>query len=82
VGHLGVRQVQVLAVWLKTVGLVDRQGEANELNRWLRVADLDTPLPWEFLWAEAAVRWPTASWFVRELGIGSWTTMELEEKLC
>lgn len=57
VGHLGVRQIQSFAVWLKTLGLLDLRGKTTELDYWLRKADLDTPLPWAFLWVETAIRW-------------------------
>jgi len=38
-------------------------------------------LAWQLLWANVTFRFATASWYVTEMGLGSWTTTELRRAL-
>ncbi len=77
-GGLGPRQVQSLAVWLHTAGLLDRGGRPTALYTLFQGTWPEANLAWQLLWAEVALRFPTASWYVQVLGCGEWTMAELQ----
>ena len=81
VGGLGNRQVQSLEVWLRTVGLHDRPGHETALCQELRRQGLASPRPWQRLWTNAVLNWPTADWYVSECAYGEWTSSELKGRL-
>lgn len=80
-GSLGNRQVQSLKVWLKTAGLQDKKGRETFLGAIFRERGLEEKLPWELLWINVVFHFPTAAWYVQELGLGTWTTGEIKKQL-
>ncbi|MGB9903611.1 MAG: hypothetical protein ACPLQO_02940 [Desulfotomaculales bacterium] len=80
-GILGNRQVQSLKVWLKTAGLQDGRGKETFLAALFRKNGLEEILPWELLWVNVIFNFPTAAWYVQELGLGAWTTGKIKERL-
>ena len=80
-GGLGNRQVESLKVWLKTSGLQDGRGEETFLSELFRQNGLEDTLSWEVLWINVVFNFPTAAWYVGKLGLGEWTTRELEDLL-
>jgi hypothetical protein len=76
-GQLGNRQVDSLRVWLKTTGLLDKNGNETFLCGLFRKKGLDNLLGWELLWINVVFRFATAQWYVRELRQGAWTTTEI-----
>jgi len=80
-GGLGTRQVQSLKTWLKTCGLQDGRGRETFLGEVFREKCVDAVLPWELLWVNVVFNFPTAAWYVGELGLGAWTTGELKNLL-
>jgi len=54
----------------------------TSLCRLFRESSADCVLPWEILWVNVSFRFPTAEWFVREMGSGEWSTSELRAHLC
>lgn len=80
-GVLGNRQVESLRAWLRTAGLEDRAGRKTQLGLRFAQAGLADPVLWELLWTNVVFNWPTAAWYVRELGLGTWTTSELGQAL-
>lgn len=80
-GLLGNRQVQSFKVWLRTTGLQDKRGKETFLAALFREYGLEEILPWELLWVNVVFNFPTAAWYVQELGLGTWTTGEIREQL-
>lgn len=80
-GILGNRQIQSLKAWLKTAGLQDNHGNEILLANIFRSKGLEQTLPWELLWVNVVFNFPTAAWYVEKLGLGRWTTTEMQELL-
>jgi len=80
-GVLGNRQVEALRAWLRTAGLEDRAGRKTRLGIRFAQVGLADPVAWELLWSNVVFNWPTAAWYVRDLGFGAWTTSELGQAL-
>lgn len=78
---LGPRQVQALDVWLTTCDLRERGGEETALANLFRALGPQADLAWQILWANLTFRFPTAGWYVSEMGIGSWSTRQLRQAL-
>lgn len=76
IGSLGNRQVDSLAMWLKTAGIVDSSGSLTRFGRQFRSAGTNCTSFWEVLWGNVVFSFPTAHWYVR-LGLGTWTTKGL-----
>ena len=81
VGGLGNRQVMSLEQWLVTAGLATKHGCETELCRLMRTAGLANLVNWERLWANVCLAFPTAWWYIRELGLGAWSVRELTTRL-
>jgi hypothetical protein len=79
-GLLGNRQVESLAVWLKTAGLVDKSGQTTWLDSLFTVHGTDNIKLWQLLWVNVVFNFPTAAWYVR-LGLGEWNTYQLRSLL-
>jgi hypothetical protein len=73
--------VQSLSVWLRTCGLVDGAGTETALMRLFRASWPTADLAWQLLWANVTFRFATASWYVTEMGLATWTTTELRRAL-
>jgi len=65
-GHLGNKQVDALARWLRTIGLLDSKGRETILCALARSAGLDDRLVWQLLWVNCAMDFATATWYVRQ----------------
>lgn len=78
---LGNRQVQSLKMWLKTGGLENSQGKETWFAEIFRAQGMEAILPWELLWVNVVFNFPTAGWFVKNLGLGRWTTNQMQEHL-
>ncbi|OAG27656.1 hypothetical protein [Thermodesulfatator autotrophicus] len=81
VGGLGPRQVDSLRVWLKTTGLLDKEGKPTPLAQAFKEQGLEELALWEKLWVNVVFNFATARWYVLRLGKGSWSISELLEKL-
>lgn len=79
--RLGNRQVESLQAWLKTAGFEDRGGRVTPLAERLIARGFDDPAAWELVWVQVVFNWPTARWYVWEMGLGRWTTRDLQERL-
>lgn len=81
IGGLGNRQVDALKVWLKTAGILDREGKETFLAVIFQDRGLEDILSWELLWVNVVFNFPTAGWYVQMLGLGEWTTAEIKNLL-
>lgn len=79
--RLGNRQVESLQAWLKTAGLEDRASRATPLAERFIARGFDDPATWELVWVQVVFNWSTARWYVWEMGVGRWTTRDLQERL-
>jgi len=79
-GLLGNRQVDSLAVWLETAGLVNKPGQPTWLNKIFTVRGTGSLDLWQLLWVNVVFNFPTARWYIR-LGLGEWTTSQLRSLL-
>lgn len=79
---LGIKQVESLARWVKTIGLKEKDGSLTEFGSALVTGKLSIHdmVFWEIAWVNAAFSFPTAKWYVHSF-VGSFTTRELREKL-
>jgi len=74
---LGNRQVDSLAMWIRTAGIDDAHGRLTPLGQaFLAKGTGFLPL-WELLWVNVVFSFPTARWYAH-LGQGEWTTTELK----
>jgi hypothetical protein len=73
--------VDSLRVWLKTTGLLDKDGNETFVCRLFREKGLDNFLCWELLWINVVLKFATAQWYVSELRHGQWTTTEIANLL-
>lgn len=80
-GLLGNKQVEALEIWLKTAGLHNNRGGETRLCVLFRENGLEHPLCWQLLWVEVVFHFAVAEWYVRELGLGLWTTTEMKQRL-
>ncbi|NPV08140.1 MAG: hypothetical protein HPY83_09280 [Anaerolineae bacterium] len=81
-GHLGNKQVDALARWLRTTGLLDSNGRETFLCAHARAAGPDDSLVWQLLWAHCALGFATAHWYVRQCSPSTQqTTIELAKAL-
>jgi len=78
---LGNKQVDSLVVWLKTIGLVNKQGELTRLGKLFRSAGTNSLDLWQLLWVNVVFNLPTARWYVHHMGLGEWTTSQLRSFL-
>ncbi|HED00228.1 MAG TPA: hypothetical protein ENN18_07585 [Proteobacteria bacterium] len=79
--RLGNRQVESLNVWLRTTGLVTREGRETWLCRAFRERGVEDLRLWELLWVNVVFSFPTALWYVMRLGMGQWSTAILRDCL-
>ncbi|MGC8908712.1 MAG: hypothetical protein ACP5M0_14910 [Desulfomonilaceae bacterium] len=66
---------------MKTTGIVTPQGRETRLCDLFRekgVADLQT---WELVWVNVVFNFPTAMWYVTELGLGQWSATHMRQLL-
>lgn len=80
-GALGNRQVESLKAWLRTTGLQDEHGQETAVARFFGRRGLHDTLAWEVLWVNVVFAFPTAAWYVSRMGLGCWTTAELQTLL-
>jgi len=76
-GGLGNRQIESLRAWLKTTGLHDRRGKETSFCALFRESAKESLFPWELLWINVVFNFPTAAWYVEDLGLGEWSTSEM-----
>ena len=81
VGGLGPRQVQSLARWLRTTGLLDQRGKATTLYRVLEATWPEARLGWQLVWVNVIFNFPTARWYALRMGLGEWDTLQLRRAL-
>jgi len=77
---LGNRQLDSLAMWLRTGGVEDRMGRQTALGKQFAMRGTAYSPLWELLWANVVSSFPTARWYVH-LGTGAWTTTQLKAML-
>ena len=77
-GALGNRQIEAFKRWIKVCELEDKSCSLFSLFQSSTVNNL---MPWEIAWANIAANLATASWYVKELGFGTWKTTELRNIL-
>jgi len=73
--NLGVRQVESLKSWIKTCEL-DRESQ-NILFRLFLEKGTEDLLCWEILWVNVVFNFPTALWFIKNIGYGEWDIKEI-----
>ncbi len=79
---LGPNQDIALRAWLTaTCRLQEPSGSETALARLFRGDPQDVALAWQLLWANVTSSFPTAGWYVYEMGIGSWSTPDLDQAL-
>jgi len=81
VGGLGTRQIQSLARWLRTTGLLDQRGKATTLYGLLEATWPEARLAWQLLWVNVIFNFPTARWYALRMGLGEWDTLQLRTAL-
>ncbi len=74
---LGNRQVESLRVWLKTAGLIDRNGRKTALWELFQQKGIASLLGWQILWINVTFNFPTARWYVTAFPSGTWRVDEL-----
>lgn len=77
---LGNRQIDSLAIWLKTAGIEDSSGQLTPLGEQFAMRGTAYRPLWELLWVNVVFAFPTARWYAH-LGLGAWTTTELKSLL-
>ena len=80
-GALGNRQVESLKVWLRTTGLVDRQGLETPLALVFRERGSSWLEGWQILWVNTVFSFPTARWYVSTFHHGKWKIKDLQHAL-
>lgn len=80
-GGLGPRQVEALRTWLKTAGLVGKDGRRTPLAERFQTFGLDDLVAWKTLWVNVVFNFATARWYVLKMGCGSWAVSELVTRL-
>jgi hypothetical protein len=81
-GALGNRQVMSLDQWLITTGLLTRRDGETRLCSLMRSRGTGSQVLWALVWANVCLAFPTARWYVTELGLGEWPIDGLTESLC
>ena len=80
-GALGPRQVQSLARWLRTGGLIGASGRPAPLYDLFQRTWPEARLAWQVLWVNVVFNFPTARWYALRMGVGEWDTVQLRQAL-
>lgn len=72
---IGIRQVQSILEWVKTIGLATRDGTLSNLGKWFIKGEIsiESELFWEIVWVNVVFSLPTARWYAHNVhGRMSW----------
>lgn len=74
---LGNRQIQALREWLKTGGIVSKNGVETSLAAEFRERGINGRQSWEKFWVNVTFNFATAKWYVQRIRGHSYTTSQL-----